>query len=124
MLGASEGQYLTISWETVVAIVGPIVAAGVWMAKWMASRSDKDRDELLRRMDADRADATEDRKILKETMHALRNAVQVASGDGEIVVAKLSEITHSQQRITWAQERILAIIEADLRKIDRLKETP
>jgi hypothetical protein len=94
------------------------------MAKWMASRSDKDRDELLRRMDADRADATEDRKILKETMHALRNAVQVASGDGEIVVAKLSEITHSQQRITWAQERILAIIEADLRKIDRLKETP
>jgi len=122
MLGLLEGQYLTISWETVVAIVGPIVAAGVWMAKWMTSRSDKDRDELLKRMDADRAEAAKDREILKETLRALKDALQVATGDGELVVSKLGELTQTQQRITWAQERILALIEADMR--ERKKAAP
>lgn len=62
-------------------------------------------------MDLERADAAEDRKVLKETMHALKNAVQIASGDGELVVQRLGELTASQQRIVWAQERILALIE-------------
>jgi hypothetical protein len=44
-------------------------------------------------------------------MHALKNAVQIASGDGELVVQRLGELTASQQRIVWAQERILALIE-------------
>ena len=107
-----DAQTVTLSWEMVLGIVTPVVGAGVWVAKWIVARSDKDRDELLRRMDLERADAAEDRKVLKETMHALKNAVQIASGDGELVVQRLGEITASQQRIVWAQERILALVEA------------
>lgn len=106
-----DAQTVTMSWEMVLGVVTPVVGAGVWVAKWIVARSDKDRDELLRRMDLERADASEDRKVLKETMHALKNAVQIASGDGELVVQRLGEITASQQRIVWAQERILALVE-------------
>jgi len=107
-----QADTITLSWEMVLGIVTPVVGAGVWVAKWIVARSDKDRDELLRRMDLERADAADDRKVLKETMNALKSAVEVASGDGELVVQRLSEITASQQRIAWTQERILAFIEA------------
>jgi len=109
-------EMVTLSWETVVAIVTPLIAAGVWIVKWIVARSDRDRDDLLKRMDADRADATEDRKILRDSLHALRNAVQVASSEGEILTQQLAAMTQAQQRIVWTQERILAHIEARARK--------
>jgi hypothetical protein len=107
-----QAESLTLSLGTIATTVTPIVAAGVWVVKWIVARSDKDRDELLRRMDLERAASAEDRAILQDTLHALKNAVQVASGDGELVVQRLAELTASQQRIVWAQERILAIIDA------------
>lgn len=109
-------EMVTLSWETVVAIVTPLIAAGVWIVKWIVARSDRDRDDLLKRMDADRADATEDRKILRDSLHALRNAVQVASSEGEMLTQQLAAMTQAQQRIVWTQERILAHIEARARK--------
>lgn len=117
MLCLADGQYLTISWETVVSIVAPMVGAGVWMAKWMASRSDRDRDDLMKRMDADRLEANEDRKVLKETLHALKNAIQAATLTTESHEQTVSSMVQTQQRIVWTQERILALIEADLRKL-------
>ena len=104
MLCLADGQYLTISWETVVSIVAPMVGAGVWMAKWMASRSDRDRDD-------------EDRKVLKETLHALKNAIQAATLTTEQHSQTVDSMVQTQQRIVWTQERILALIEADLRKV-------
>lgn len=106
---------VTLSWETVVSMVAPIVAGGVWVVKWIVSRSDRDRDALLERMDSDRSAADADRVTLKESLHALRNAVQVASGSIEKNEGTVASMVTSQQRIVWTQERILALLEKDLR---------
>jgi hypothetical protein len=114
-------EVVTISWETVVSIVAPLVGSGVWVVKWIVSRSDKDREELLRRMDADRITADEDRKTLRESLNALKSAVQTAASNSERDEDRLSQMVSTQQRIVWAQERILALLETDLR-IARSKE--
>lgn len=111
---AETSEVVTVSWETIVAIVSPLVAAALAAVKWIVSRSDRDRDALLSRMDEDRRAANEDRQTLRESLHALKNAVQAATLSSEAHEQAVSSMVQSQQRIVWTQERILALLESDL----------
>lgn len=115
-------EVVTLSWETVISMVAPIVAGGVWVVKWIVGRSDRDRDALLERMDSDRSAADADRVTLKESLHALRDAVQVASGSIEKNEGAVASMVTSQQRIVWTQERILALLERDLMVVTHPKD--
>ena len=114
-------EVVTISWETIITIVAPVVGGALAGVKWIVSRSDRDRDALLNRMDMDRASADEDRRTLRESLHALKNAVQAATLATEGHEATVNQMIQSQQRIVWTQERILAIIEAGHRKGEEVR---
>jgi hypothetical protein len=109
-------EVVTISWETIMTIVVPVVGSALAGVKWIISRSDRDRDALLSRMDMDRASADEDRRTLRESLHALKNAVQAATLATEGHEATVNQMVQSQQRIVWTQERILALLEAGHRR--------
>jgi hypothetical protein len=109
-------EVVTISWETIMTIVVPVVGSALAGVKWIISRSDRDRDALLSRMDMDRASADEDRRTLRESLHALKNAVQAATLATEGHEATVNQMVQSQQRIVWTQERILALLEAGRRR--------
>lgn len=109
-------EVVTISWETIMTIVVPVVGSALAGVKWIISRSDRDRDALLSRMDMDRASADEDRRTLRESLHALKNAVQAATLATEGHEATVNQMIQSQQRIVWTQERILALLEAGRRR--------
>jgi len=117
-----QPETVTMSWETVATIVGPICAGALAGVKWIISRSDRDRDALLERMDSDRSAADADRVTLKESLHALRDAVQVASGSIEKNEGAVASMVTSQQRIVWTQERILALLERDLMVVTHPKD--
>lgn len=109
-------EVVTISWETIMTIVVPVVGSALAGVKWIISRSDRDRDALLSRMDMDRASADEDRRTLRESLHALKNAVQAATLATEGHEATVNQMIQSQQRIVWTQERILALLETGRRR--------
>ena len=109
-------EVVTISWETIMTIVVPVVGSALAGVKWIISRSDRDREALLSRMDMDRASADEDRRTLRESLHALKNAVQAATLATEGHEATVNQMVQSQQRIVWTQERILALLEAGHRR--------
>lgn len=109
-------EVVTISWETIMTIVVPVVGSALAGVKWIISRSDRDRDALLSRMDMDRASADEDRRTLRESLHALKNAVQAATLATEGHETTVNQMVQSQQRIVWTQERILALLEAGRRR--------
>jgi hypothetical protein len=109
-------EVVTISWETIMTIVVPVVGGALAGVKWIISRSDRDREALLSRMDMDRASADEDRRTLRESLHALKNAVQAATLATEGHEATVNQMVQSQQRIVWTQERILALLEAGHRR--------
>ena len=108
-------ETVTMSWETVATIVGPICAGALAGVKWIISRSDRDRDALLTRMDMDRQAADEDRRTLRDSLHALKNVAQTASISSEAHEQTMQQVVQAQQRIVWTQERILALIESDLK---------
>ena len=116
-----QPETVTMSWETVVTIVGPICAGALAGVKWIISRSDRDRDALLTRMDMDRQAADEDRRTLRDSLQALKDVAQVAALSGEAHEQTMQQVVQAQQRIVWTQERILALIESDL-KIEHAKE--
>jgi hypothetical protein len=91
------------SWESIIAIVTPMVGGGVLTVKWLMSRAD-----------ADRADSAEDRRALRDSLDALRKAVDAASASSRVEDDRSAQIVQTQQRIVWAQERILALLERDL----------
>jgi len=116
-----QTEVVTISWETIMTIVVPVVGGALAGVKWIVSRSDRDRDALLTRMDLDRQSADEDRRTLRESLHALKNVVQAANLNAEAHEHAVQQVVQAQQRIVWTQERILALIESDL-KIAHSKE--
>jgi hypothetical protein len=114
-------EVVTISWETIMTIVVPVVGGALAGVKWIISRSDRDREALLSRMDTDRASADEDRRTLRESLHALKSAVQAATLATEGHEATVNQMVQSQQRIVWTQERILALLEAGYRREEEVR---
>jgi hypothetical protein len=111
-----SNEVVTISWETIMTIVVPVVGGALAGVKWIVSRSDRDRDALLSRMDLDRSSADEDRRTLRESLHALKDAVQAATLATEGHEAAVNQMVQAQQRIVWTQERILALLESSKRR--------
>ena len=113
---------LTIPWATVAAIVSPIVGGGVFVVRWIINRSDKDREALESRMDADRKVLTESLTVLKEFVGRTSNEVEVNRGVIKQMMDTQVRIAASQDRIALHLERISAIIEAGDRQAFAHKE--
>ena len=92
---------ISIPWETAASIVGPLVAAGVVVVRWMMAR-----------LDANAAS-------LEGAIMSLRKAVDAAAERGNADEAARASMVQAQQRITFTQERILAILESELRLLNR-----
>ena len=92
---------IAIPWETAASIVAPIVAAGVVVVRWMMARLDKNASSL------------------EDAILSLRKAVDAAAERGNADEAARASMVQAQQRITFTQERILAILESELRIIDK-----
>lgn len=92
---------IAIPWETAASIVAPLVGAGVVVVRWMMARLDKNASSL------------------EDAILSLRKAVDAAAERGNADEAARATMVQAQQRITFTQERILAILESELRIIDR-----
>ena len=92
---------VNIPWETAASIVAPIVAAGVVVVRWMMTRLDKNAASL------------------EDAIMALRKAVDAAVAREQSEDAVHTSLVQAQQRIVFTQERILAILESEIRIIDR-----
>jgi hypothetical protein len=94
---ASGTEVLTVSWQTIASIVAPIVTAGVIVVRWMMARLDANS------------------QALQDAIIALRKAVDSASDRNAADAIARDQMVQTQQRIVWAQERILALLESDLK---------
>ena len=75
-------------------------------------RADKDRDALLEQIQLQNASLSTAVAAFKEVVSSN------ASADASARIS-MAEIVQTQQRLVWTQERILALLEADIKSVSR-----
>ena len=108
----TAAEFVQIRWETIAAVVTPIALAAVGAVKLLITRADKDRDALLGQIKIGQDALTESVKAFKDLVTSTQSAAAASR-------SSMDSIVQTQQRLVYAQERILALLEADMKIASR-----
>lgn len=95
---------INIPWETAASVVTPMIAAAVVIVRWMMARIDASAADLRRAIDS------------------LTESVDASTARSREDESARAAMVQAQNRMTYTQERILAILESELRLVDRERE--
>jgi hypothetical protein len=112
MIDTSSPEFIQVSWTSLLAVATPVAAAFWGAVKLLMVRADKDRDALLEQIQLQNASLSTAVAAFKEVVSSN------ASADASARIS-MAEIVQTQQRLVWAQERILALLEADIKSVSR-----
>lgn len=112
MIDSQTTEFIQVSWPSLLAVATPVAAAFWGAVKMLMVRADKDRDALLDQIKVQNASLVTAVNSFKEVVSSNQSA-DVSSRDS------MTRIVQTQERLVWTQERILALIEADIKAASR-----
>lgn len=112
MIDTQTAEFIQVSWASLLAVATPVAAAFWGAVKLLMVRADKDRDALLEQIKAQNSS-------LATAVGAFKEVVSSNASADANARDSMARIVQTQERLVWTQERILALIEADIKAAGR-----